>query len=394
MLQLSFVNFKKDSYILVEGKPCGDRFYIIRTGTVRCLRERPGAAVVNLGPGDFIGVIPCMSGHNQIETVIATSDVVAIAVRRDQYSELIQQNTPVAMKIIRTFANKMRTMNEKLTQLALRNVTVPSPAQIFQVAACYDKMGCFAPAVYAYYQYLKACPTGPNAEEAKRKFLALKASSGAVHFEPSAQDHVRDYPKGAMIFSECQSGQDMFIIQEGQVKITKVVDNNEVILAVLKKGDFFGEMALLEDKPRSASAIAFESCRLMVVNRKNFDQMVATQSQLIARLTITLSERLWAMERQLDNTSLHNPVHRMVDMLSLQLEKEKFFPSVGVKVQKQFDLTAQDIANMCGIPHDEQWSIIQDFLKISSIKQNGDGKILISDCNEIIKAAAFYRKQM
>ena len=48
----------------------------------------------------------------------------------------------------------------------------------------------------------------------------------------------------------------MFIIQEGAVRITKVVDGREVILAVLKKGDMFGEMALLENKPRSASAIA------------------------------------------------------------------------------------------------------------------------------------------
>ena len=59
-----------------------------------------------------------------------------------------------------------------------------------------------------------------------------------------------------MIFSECQAGADMFIIQDGAVRITKVVDGQEVILAVLNKGDMFGEMSLLENKPRSASAIA------------------------------------------------------------------------------------------------------------------------------------------
>ena len=53
-----------------------------------------------------------------------------------------------------------------------------------------------------------------------------------------------------MIFSEAQSGSDMFIIQRGEVSITKVVNGNEVTLAVLKKGDMFGEMALIENKPR------------------------------------------------------------------------------------------------------------------------------------------------
>lgn len=116
----------------------------------------------------------------------------------------------------------------------------------------------------------------------------------------------------------------MFIIQSGQVKISKVVDDNEVILAVLQRGDFFGEMALLENKPRSASAIAHEDCVLMAVNRKNFDQMVATQAQLITRLTITLAERLWSMSRQLTNAQLRDPMFKLFDMLALQLEKTGF----------------------------------------------------------------------
>ena len=94
MLQLSFVNFRKDSYILVEGRPATDRFYIIQKGKVVCTRKMTlgvGDDYYTLGPGDFIGVIPCMSGRPQIETVIALSDVVAISVRRDQYPELIEK---------------------------------------------------------------------------------------------------------------------------------------------------------------------------------------------------------------------------------------------------------------------------------------------------------------
>lgn len=393
MLQLSFVNFRKDSYILIEGKPCGDKFYIIRNGNVRCVRERTTVPPVQLGPGDFIGVIPCMSGHDQFETVIATTDVVAIAVRRDQYSDLIQQNTPVAMKIIRTFANKMRTMNEKLTRLALNNITEVSPNQIFSVANFYEDSGNIDAAVYAYYQYIKAWPIGPYVEAAKKHFVTLKQKSKAVYFEPT-NDLMRTYPKGTMIFSECQSGQDMFIIQSGQVKITKIVDGNEVILAVLKKGDFFGEMALLEDKPRSACAIAFEDCQLMVVNRKNFDQMVSSQPQLVARLTTTLSERIWGMERQLDNASIHNPVNKMIDMLALQLEKEKVEIFHGRKTPHQFQFTARDVANMCGIPTNAQYSVIEQFLECPLVRQSEDNKLFVPDCLELIKSAAFYRKQI
>ena len=193
-----------------------------------------------------------------------------------------------------------------------------------------------------------------------------------------------------MIFSECQAGADMFIIQEGAVRITKVVDGREVILAVLKKGDMFGEMALLENKPRSASAIAHENCRLMTVNRRNFDQMVATQPQLIARLTTTLAERLWSRYRQLANTQLQTPVMKLIDMLALQMEKSKVNIAPGSNYQT--DLTVQDVIDMCGIPQNQQATAAYEFQNDQHVKIV-NGKIFIPNCVELAKQAAFYRKQ-
>ena len=388
MLQLSFVNFRKGSYLVVEGKAESDRFFIIQSGNVRCFKatDAPGGPIKLLGPGDFVGVIPCMSGHSQIETVIAITDVTGISVRRDQYPELIMRNTPVAMKIIRTFANGMRSMNETLTKLTLNNVVADTPEHIFDVADYYDKAGFSDIAVYAYYQYLKACPRGINTGRAKERFIVLKERTHAVYFELTP-DLLRVYPKNTMIFSESQNGPDMFVIQEGQVKISKVVDGNEVTLAMLKKGDMFGEMALLENKPRSASAIAHEPCKLMAVNRQNFDLMVATQPQLISRLTTMLADRLWSMYRQIDNANLHDPLHKLIDILALQVEKTKINVSQQ-NIQYQTDLTPYDLANMCGLPKEQQAeSLIR--LQSDSHVRFVNGKILVPDCRELVKQAAF-----
>ena len=391
MLQLSFVNYKKGAALVVEGKAQSDRFFIIQVGQVQCVSDVkiPGQEQVILGPGDFVGVIPCMSNHLQIETVIAMTDVTVIAVMRDQYPELIAKNTPVAMKIIRTFANRMRVLNGVLTKLTLNNVASESPEQLFKVASFYDKANRPDVAIYAYYQYLKACPTGAAVEQAKQRFIKLKPTSRAVYFEPT-EEMTRKYPKGTMIFCENQSGADMFIIQSGEVSISKVVDGNEVTLAVLKKGDMFGEMALLENKPRSASAVAHEECVLMVVNRKNFDMMVATQAQLIARLTTTLAERLWALHRQLTNSQIKEYSHKLIDMLSLQLEKAKL--NITSAQSFQTNLSVQDLVTMCGIPTSHQAQAINDFTNLAQPKIMG-GKLLVPKPNEIIKAAAFYRSK-
>lgn len=393
MLQLQFVSFRAGSYIVVEGKTQNDRFYIIQNGKVRIQRQNqiPGMSPEILGQGDFIGVISCMSNHSQIDTAIAISDVVCISVPRDQYPELIEKNTPVAMKIIRTFANRMRQMNDTLVQATLNNSSIQSSEQIFKVALYYDKIKQPNIAIFAYYQYIRANPKGTNVMEAKKRFMALRNSSRAVYFE-SNQDLLRVYPKNTMIFSENQSGADMFIIQEGKVKISKIVDGTEVTLAILKKGDMFGEMALLENKPRSASAIAEEECRLMTVNKSNFNQMVSTQPQLVARLTTMLAERLFVMQRQLANSLIKSPLEKMLDMLALQVEKSKITFAPKGKTSYQTDLTVQDIATMCGLTQQEQKLNLYSFMSDPHIKIIQD-KIFVPDCLELIKQAAFFRKQ-
>lgn len=392
MLQLMINTFKKGSYMVVEGKTDSDRFYIIQQGQVQCYKASgSGMQPFILGPGDFVGVVPCMSGHLQIETAIALTDVVSIAVKKDQYPELIVKNTPVALKIIRTFANRMRQMNEMLTKATLNTVASDSYDQIFRVGQFYEKTMHQDIAVYAYYQYLKTRPVGPMADYAKQHFVALKPRTHAVYFEPT-KDLTREYPANTMIFSEAQSGADMFIIQSGEVAISKVVDGNEVTLALLHKGDMFGEMALLENKPRSASAIAHTNCKLMVVNLANFNQMVTTQPQLIARLTTTLAERLWSMYRQLDNANLKDPYQKMLDMLSLQIEKQRIDIDRMVTKGLQTDLTPKDLVNMCGIANEMQAKAIYDFQTSSHIKLV-DGKIFIKDVPELVKQTSFFRKQ-
>ena len=391
MLQLQIVSFRKGSYLVVEGKENTDHFYIIQKGNVQCMKASgAGLAPTMYGPGDFVGVVPCMSDHLQIETAIATTDVMAISVRKEQYPELISQNTPVALKIIKTFANRMRVMNEMLTKATLHSVVQDTHEQIFKVADFYEKNSLPDVAVFAYYQYLKTKPEGPNADLAKQKFVALKPKTHAVYFEPTAESS-RQYPKDTMIFSEAQSGSDMFIIQRGEVSITKVVNGNEVTLAVLKKGDMFGEMALIENKPRSANALAHSDCTLMVINRSNFNQMVATQPQLVAKLTTTLADRLWSMYRQLDNATLTEPLAKLLDMLSLQLEKQRV--KIGFsKLSMQTEFTPKDLANMCGLASQYQAKAIFEFEQYDQIRIE-NGKIFIKDAQELMKAAAFYRKQ-
>jgi hypothetical protein len=97
---------------------------------------------------------------------------------------------------------------------------------------------------------------------------------------------------GERVFDEGQSGTEMFIIQNGQVEILKAVDGEERRLALLEEGDFFGEMAILEDLPRTASARAVTECTLVRIDRNTFDQLVKHDPEIAIRMLRKLSFRL------------------------------------------------------------------------------------------------------
>jgi hypothetical protein len=82
----------------------------------------------------------------------------------------------------------------------------------------------------------------------------------------------------------------------------------------------------------------------------------------------------------------------MLDMLSLQIEKQKINVDKLVTKGMQTDLTPKDLVNMCGIPNEQQPRAIYDFSTSSHVKIV-DGKIYIKDVPELVKQAAFYRKQ-
>jgi len=395
LLQLAFVNFRKGSYILVEGKAESDRFYIVQGGKVQIAKETEVVAEEGgnvLGPGDFIGVVSSMSGHSQIETAIAMTDVTLISVRRDQYSELIEKNTPVAMKIIYSFTKKMRYLDEALTRITLKKNVESDITHLFSIGDYYARLSKYNLALYAYYHYMKNAPNGPYAADARERFMAIKAmgiSASSDLLEPKSGEMSRVYPVESMVFCECQPGAELYIIQKGQVKITKIVDNNEVLLAVLKAGDMFGEMALLENKPRSASAIALDGCQLLAVNRQNFNQMVSTQPQLIARLTTTLADRIWLMYKQLANTLINDPIGRLYDMLGIQCEKLKI--PLQTPRAYTFDFGPTELANMCALPKESSNRIMTDFLHEPFIKLV-DNNIAVTDVTEIGKQSAYRKK--
>ena len=111
---------------------------------------------------------------------------------------------------------------------------------------------------------------------------------------------IKVYNKSDIIFEEGSFGNEMFIIRNGKIRIYTVKDGREIVLRTCGKGEIFGEMALVDDKPRAASAIAEENnTQLIVVDHAKFWYLVNQQPPFALALMHILCERIRISEPEL-----------------------------------------------------------------------------------------------
>jgi CRP-like cAMP-binding protein len=133
----------------------------------------------------------------------------------------------------------------------------------------------------------------------------------------------RREPKGALILSQGNQGDALFLIRSGQVKVTVIAeDGREVILSVLGTGSFFGEMALIDDEPRSAHVIAMEETTLLALRREDFRARLAGSPGLSISLLRELSRRLRRADDTIASLMLLDVNGRIAHLL-LELAREE-----------------------------------------------------------------------
>lgn len=115
----------------------------------------------------------------------------------------------------------------------------------------------------------------------------------------SPEELTLEIASGDHVFREGDLGTEMFLIQEGEVEIYTGSGDDVKSLATLERGDFFGEMALLEERPRSASARAAADSRLLRINGSTFNQMLQSNPEIAVRMMRKLSRRLRQTDRML-----------------------------------------------------------------------------------------------
>ena len=103
----------------------------------------------------------------------------------------------------------------------------------------------------------------------------------------------KKFPKGSVIFSEFEPGASFYLIQSGRVQLIKIINGAEKNLDILQQGEIFGEMAVLDNSPRSASAIAYDDVVALEFNKENFEILLTGNPAIAMRLLKTFVKRIY-----------------------------------------------------------------------------------------------------
>lgn len=156
----------------------------------------------------------------------------------------------------------------------------------------------------------------------------------------------KNYPKGATIFTEGEETNGVYIVISGLIKISRLnEDGREKNLEILKQGEILGEMTIVNNKYRSATALSLKPSRLLFFPDKSFRQLIENIPSLAFGIIGILSERLRKADLQLEALAFLNARNRVIYYL-LQLVKEHGVMS-GERIEITLNLSQNEIANFC-----------------------------------------------
>jgi len=189
---------------------------------------------------------------------------------------------------------------------------------------------------------------------------------------------------GTVLFRDGERGDQMYIIQSGKVRIFKQIGDVEKTLTTLGAGEFFGEMSILNNKPRSAGAEVVEDARLLVIDPKTFETMIKSNAEIAIRIIKKLAQRLQETDDQISMLLVKDINQRVILTLAKMCDEKGTPVPGGTKVS----MNIQGLGTATGLDVAKVKEVTDKLLKAKLINIMEDG-IVIFDVNKLRKFLEF-----
>ena len=293
--ELFGITYQKGELIFHQGD-FGDTMFIIQSGAVEISRSQNSHknVLALLEKGDFFGEMALIDKHPRTATAISISNSRLLPMTRLTLMERIRHDPGVVIHLLKTLCERINNTNRMLHEIveadeSLRLVLEngrTGPGEAVEQGPIFS--------------------TGRPDEETDRESHDTVGKEAASSFNPSMDFAIQEHEcisfnDDEFIFHQGDPGNSLFIILEGGVEISCGSNNERHVLANLLPGEFFGEMAIITDHPRTADAIAVNQTVLLPVQKNEFLDRIRTEPEMALYILQGLIIRLRTMLSALTN---------------------------------------------------------------------------------------------
>jgi CRP/FNR family cyclic AMP-dependent transcriptional regulator len=205
------------------------------------------------------------------------------------------------------------------------------------------------------------------------------------------QRFAKTFQKGDVIFCEYEPGDNFYLIQEGRVEIVKIMGDLQKTVDILHPSEMFGEMAILEEAPRSATAVALDKVVALEFNRENFEILMQGNPQIALKLLKLFTKRIYDQKRRFMILTLEEPESKVADVFLMLAETQVRSNRDEEGSTVELAASVDDIAHWAGMPPEKCRNVINHFVTQRRIEVMPD-RIIVRNINDFARFVSTRRR--
>jgi CRP-like cAMP-binding protein len=391
------MQYSKGSIIYFAGDR-DERVFILQKGCVVISTtdiETNLPVTEQIKTGEFFGVKSALGHFPREETATVLMDSVCLSLTVQEFENIFSSNKAVIMKMLRVFSNQLRQIHKKTEEILNKGQDINQQTGMMSVAQAFYNDESWRSCADVCINYLKRYPTATNKEavakmyttanaRAQKAGLTASMEAGADAssndqalklFElPAFSRFAKKYEPGQVIITEFEPGDSFYLIQSGNVQLVKCVNGQNKNLDILKPGEFFGEMAILDNSPRSATCLAEGPVQCLEFNKANFEILITGNPQIALNILKLFCKRIYDQKRRFKILVIQDLQARIADVFCMLDEMNP--NSNPNDRQRRFNVTIQEVAHWAGLSLEQTRDEVNRFVS--------SRKLMVYDTNMVV----------
>ena len=348
--QARIMQLQPGATVLVKDSPNTGYFYIVKSGSLYVSGSQFSEKELSrFEAGDTFGLVSALTVGKHLGTVRARTDATLIRVPIASLGEYLRKHREVCLKMLQLYSRELKALDKHLAKLNERTSWDNQPEKLFLDHVTYAKLGQKLPAAHSLavlVEWLEAHPESPAHRHLAQARKTLAETYGGYTL-PTYEGNRLQVKAGTVLFVENEPSRFAYVVTSGSVRISKLVQAKEFVVAVVGPGEIVGEQSILDHKPYAATAVCTSASEIVRFPEERF--LEEAGEKILQKIFESLARRIWFSHQRLSILRLADPTARLFFFLLFLCHSSASAARKDSEHEFLFDFALADLEKMCGL---------------------------------------------